>query len=112
MIEDTPDPEYRNYKMPPDELNRIPSGDSNKAPSKQKQAVILVNGRIKAREVRVISEQGSQIGVMPLTDALALAKSAKLDLVQITYDTEPPVCRILDFGKYRFELAKLVKKSV
>ncbi len=111
MSEDTPNSEYRNYKMPPDELNRIPFGDSNKTLSKQKPTIILVNGRIKAREVLVIDERGSQIGLRSLTDALALAKAAKLDLVQITGDTEPSVCRIVDFGKYRYELAKKARKS-
>ena len=74
--------------------------------SKQKPSLIRVNGKIKAREVLVIDERGSQIGLRSLSDALGLAKAAKLDLVQITYDNDPPICRIVDFGMYRYELAK------
>ena len=97
-----PDQEYRNYAMPPDDLNRTAS--------KLKRPVVRVNGKIRAREVRVIAERGEQIGVISLTDALALAKAAKLDLVQVTSNIEPPICRIVDFGRYRYKLSKEAKK--
>ena len=97
--------------MPPDELNRMPPDDSNTSPSKQKQPFIRINGKIRAREVLVIGERGERIGVMPLTGALALAKAAKLDLVEIIGNVVPPVCRIVDYGKYRYELGKKSKKS-
>jgi translation initiation factor IF-3 len=103
MSSNTPDPDYRNYTMPP--------GDLNRTPSKPKQPDVRVNGKIRAREVRVIGEKGEQIGVMSLTGALALAKVAKLDLVQITSNIEPPVCRLVDFGKYLYELSRKGTKS-
>src|SRR3989338_4152208 len=65
-----------------------------------------VNHRIRALEVRVISENGSQIGIIPTSNALKLASERGLDLVEIAPDTNPPVCRIVDFGKFRYEQAK------
>ena len=106
MSDNTPDPEYRNYSMPPEELNRIAPGNLNSTSAKPKRPLVLVNGKIRAREVRVIGEHGLQIGVMPLTSALALAKAAKLDLIQITRKIEPPVCRIVELGKHRHKLSK------
>ena len=79
--------------------------------AKQKPSLIRVNGKIIAREVLVIDERGSQIGLRSLSDALALAKAAKLDLVEIIGNVVPPICRIMDFGMYRYELAKKSKKS-
>ena len=64
------------------------------------------NEEIDASEVRVIDAEGEQAGVMPLGDAIALAKEGSLDLVEVSPMAEPPVCRIMDFGKYLFELNK------
>ncbi len=69
-----------------------------------------VNGRIRAREVRVIvAATNEQLGVMKLSDALKQAQSYGLDLVEVAPNANPPVCRIVDFGKYRYELAKQEK---
>jgi translation initiation factor IF-3 len=66
-----------------------------------------VNGRIRAREVRVILGQtGQQLGVMKLSDALRRAQSMGLDLVEISPTASPPVCKIVDFGKFRYDLSK------
>jgi len=65
-----------------------------------------VNERIRAREVRVISHEGNQIGVFPRDEALRMAQDAGLDLVEVAPDARPPVCRILDFGKYKYEQKK------
>jgi translation initiation factor IF-3 len=66
-----------------------------------------VNGRIRAREVRVIlSSTGEQLGVMKLSDALRRAQSLALDLVEIAPMANPPVCKIVDFGKFRYDLSK------
>jgi len=97
--------------MPPDELNRMLPDDSNTTPLKQKLPFLRINDKIRARDVLVIGERGERIGVMPLTGALALAKAAKLDLVEIIGNVVPPICRIMDFGMYRYELAKKSKKS-
>jgi translation initiation factor IF-3 len=69
------------------------------------------NGKIRAREVRVIDENREQIGVLPLADALRLAQSKGLDLIEIAATATPPVCRIVDYGKFRYEEAKKEKES-
>ncbi len=70
-----------------------------------------VNGKIRAREVRVIGPDNKQLGVMALNDALALARQHGVDLVEIAATATPPVCRVVDFGKYRYEQAKKDKES-
>jgi translation initiation factor IF-3 len=69
------------------------------------------NGKIRAREVRVIDEQKQQLGVMSLGDALQLARGKGLDLVEIAASATPPVCRIVDYGKFIYEEAKRNKDS-
>lgn len=70
-----------------------------------------MDGRIRARDVRVVDVDGTNRGVMPLRDALALAGKQGLNLVEIAPNATPPVCRIVDIGKYRYELAKKEKES-
>ncbi len=72
---------------------------------------IRVNGKIRAREVRVIGVDGKQLGIISLGDALTLARQHTVDLVEIAATATPPVCRLVDFGKYRYELAKKEKDS-
>ncbi len=72
---------------------------------------VRVNGKIRAREVRVIGVDGNQLGVLPLTDAINLARHHAVDLVEIAANAVPPVCRLVDFGKYRYEIAKKEKES-
>lgn len=72
---------------------------------------VRVNGKIRAREVRVIGVDGNQLGVLLLTDALNLARQHGVDLVEIAATAVPPVCRLVDFGKYRYEIAKKEKES-
>jgi translation initiation factor IF-3 len=72
---------------------------------------VRVNGKIRAREVRVIGVDHNQLGVMPLTDAINLARHHGVDLVEIAATAVPPVCRLVDFGKYRYEMAKKEKES-
>ncbi|MCL6481120.1 MAG: translation initiation factor IF-3 [Firmicutes bacterium] len=67
---------------------------------------IRVNERIRAREVRVIDEEGNQLGVMPPYEALKLAREAGLDLVEISPNADPPVCKIVDYGRYRYQQSK------
>ena len=69
------------------------------------------NERIRAREVRLIGSDGKQIGVVSRDDALAAAKKMGLDLVEISANARPPVCRILDFGKYMYEQSKRQKEN-
>ena len=78
--------------------------------SKDKDKDIQVNHEIKAREVRLIGPDGKQLGIMPLKDALRYAQEAQLDLVKIASNAKPPVCKIMDFGKYKYELSKKEKE--
>ena len=65
-----------------------------------------VNSQIKADKVRTIDRNGKQIGVLHLSQALELARSCGLDLVEVAPDADPPVCKVMDFGKYRFNKTK------
>jgi len=64
------------------------------------------NHRIRAREVFLVAADGKKLGVVGITDAMAAARQAGLDLVEVSSNSTPPVCKILDFGKFRYELAK------
>lgn len=70
-----------------------------------------INEKIQVREVRLIDEQGNQRGVVPTMEALAIARQAGLDLVEVSPNANPPVCKLLDFGKYRFEQEKKLRES-
>ncbi len=73
-----------------------------------------MNNRIRAQEVRVINPDGQMLGVYPIHQALAVAKQLELDLVEVNPKADPPVCRIMDFGKYKYEQKKqnnLAKKK-
>jgi len=72
---------------------------------------LLINEEIRDKEIRVIGDDGSQLGIMSSRDALRLAGEKSLDLVKIAPQAVPPVCRIMDYGKYRFELAKKEKEA-
>lgn len=65
-----------------------------------------INENITAREVRLIGADGEQVGIVSIDEALAVAEEAKLDLVEISPDAQPPVCRIMDYGKHLFERKK------
>lgn len=72
---------------------------------------VRVNERIRIPQVRVIASDGGQIGVMPTRDALAKARELGLDLVEVSPDANPPVCRIMDFGKFKYEQSKRARKA-
>ncbi len=67
---------------------------------------VRVNREIRAKEVRVIDPEGKQIGILPLVEALRAAANADLDLVEVSPKSEPPVCRIMDFGKFKYQQSK------
>jgi translation initiation factor IF-3 len=71
----------------------------------------MINEQIRDREVRVIDENGEQLGIMTSRDALKLAEEKELDLVKIAPQGNPPVCKIMDYGKFRFENAKREKEA-
>jgi translation initiation factor IF-3 len=70
-----------------------------------------MNERIRAREVRVIGDEGEQIGVMPPFEALKLAREKNLDLVEISPTAQPPVCRIMDYGKFLYQNEKREREA-
>src|SRR5215218_9554589 len=70
-----------------------------------------INDRIRAREVRLVGPDGQQIGIKPLPEALTIAREADLDLVEVAAQANPPVCRIMDYGKYKYEAAQKAKES-
>lgn len=72
---------------------------------------LRINGEIHIREVRVTSATGEQIGIMPTREAMRLAEEQHLDLVEVAPKARPPVCRIMDFGKYRYEQQKREKEA-
>ena len=71
----------------------------------------MINGKIGDREIRLIGSQGEQIGVMNSKEALRMAREEELDLVLIAPNANPPVCKIIDYGKYRYELARKEKEA-
>ena len=70
-----------------------------------------INEEIRDREVRVIDSDGTQLGIMPIAEAMRLADEKNTDLVKIAPQAKPPVCKIMDYGKYRFEQAKREKEA-
>ena len=72
---------------------------------------LMINERIRDREIRLIGEDGEQLGIMSARDAMKLAREANLDLVKIAPTAKPPVCKIIDYGKYRYEQARREKEA-
>ena len=70
-----------------------------------------INERIRAREVRLVDADGQQLGIKPLPEALHIARQADLDLVEVAPQAVPPVCRIMDYGKFKFDAAQRAKES-
>ena len=70
-----------------------------------------MNERIRAREIRVIDEDGGQLGIMTPRDAIAIARERGIDLIEVAPQAQPPVCKIMDYGKFKYEQAKKEKDS-
>ena len=71
----------------------------------------MINGQIRDKEGRLIGENGEQLGIMSSKEAMRLAQEAELDLVKVAPKAQPPVCKIIDYGKYRYELARKEKDA-
>ena len=71
----------------------------------------MINEQIRDREVRVVSESGEQLGIMSAREAMKLAQEAELDLVKIAPTAKPPGCKIIDYGRYRYEQARKEKEA-
>ena len=72
---------------------------------------LMINEQIRDKEVRVIGENGEQLGIMPVKEAMRLADEAELDLVKIAPTAQPPVCRIVDYGKFKYEQLRKEKEA-
>ncbi len=72
---------------------------------------LRINEQIRVREVRLIDENGEQKGIVPTLEALKMARDLSLDLVEVAPQANPPACKILDYGKYRFEMEKKLRDS-
>lgn len=72
---------------------------------------LMINEQIRDREIRLIGEKGEQLGIMSARDAMRIAREAELDLVKVAPMAKPPVCKIIDYGKYRYELARKEKEA-
>ncbi len=95
--------------MPPgckDLIDALNLAKSKSAPMSFRLPRVRVNEKIRAPEVRVVGIDGKQLGVMPVSKALALAKSQAADLVEVVPKATPPVCRIIDYGLFCYEQAK------
>lgn len=82
-----------------------------KREEKEISSELFINEQIRDKEVRLIGEDGSQLGIMSAREALARAQEAELDLVKIAPMAKPPVCKIIDYGKYRYEMARKEKEA-
>lgn len=72
---------------------------------------LMINEQIRDREIRLIGQDGEQLGIMSASEAMRMAREAELDLVKIAPTAKPPVCKIIDYGKYRYELARKEKEA-
>ena len=71
----------------------------------------MINEQIRDREVRLIGANGEQLGIMSARDAMKIAREAELDLVKVAPTAKPPVCKIIDYGKYKYEMARKEKEA-
>ncbi|MCC8140866.1 MAG: translation initiation factor IF-3 [Lachnospiraceae bacterium] len=71
----------------------------------------MINEQIRDREVRLVGQNGEQLGIMPVSEAQKLAREAELDLVKVAPGAKPPVCKIIDYGKYRYEQSRREKEA-
>ena len=70
-----------------------------------------INNQIRAKELRVINNEGQNLGVLSIKDALELAESQGLDLIEVSPNANPPIAKVMDFGKYQYEVSKKLKKA-
>jgi translation initiation factor IF-3 len=72
---------------------------------------LRINNQIRVKEVRLIDDEGKNLGIVPIEEALRLAREKNLDLVEVSPNANPPVCKIMDYGKYKFEQKKKEKEA-
>ena len=101
----------RPFKGPPGGGSRGPGGGDKFRKGKRDDGGLRVNGEIFAREIRLIDENGTMVGVMSPREALAMAESKGLDLIEIAPNAAPPTCKIMDYGKWKYENKKKEKEA-
>jgi len=109
----------RRCRHQPDHDNAGTASGRTYAPDEERPAIAAptpnheprINDRIRAREVRLVGPDGEQVGIKPLPEALAFARQLELDLVEVADKANPPVCRVMDYGKYKYETAQKAKES-
>ena len=79
--------------------------------SRQREPEVRINQRIRAREVRLVAEDGEQLGVVQTREALKMSEERGVDLVEVAPQARPPVCRIMDYGKFKYDKGKKSQKS-
>jgi translation initiation factor IF-3 len=79
--------------------------------AKESKDTININEKVTVREVRLIDETGKQLGIVPTSEAIKLARERELDLVEISPKTIPPVCKIMDYGKFKYQIAKKAQET-
>lgn len=89
----------------------IRAEEENRLIAKPTEDKVRVNEQIRVRQVRVIDEEGEQLGIMSPRDAITEAEKRGYDLVEVAPQADPPVCRIMDYGKYRYQQSKRAKES-
>ena len=94
-------------------FQRPVGGQQETAPivKEKKEDLVRINGQIRARQVRVIDEEGEQLGIMSPRDAMREAENRGYDLVEVAPKATPPVCRIMDYGKYRYEQKRRAREA-
>ena len=95
--------------LPPRPNKPANNNNRNNRDRNNRTPQVRVNDRIRAPKVRVVTAKGDQLGIMQTRDALAKAKEIGLDLVEVAPNADPPVCRLIDYGKYKYMQAKLQK---
>ncbi len=90
---------------------RQPGHPQNRASTPPQQDGPRINERIRALEVRVISDSGEQLGILPIREALARADENGLDLVEVSPEAKPPVCRLVDYGKFKYQQSKKAQEA-
>jgi translation initiation factor IF-3 len=103
----------RRWKLPAAEVSAVVFASAAKRRGDAKLATddARINDRIRARQVRLIGADGSQLGVKPLPEAQRIATESGLDLVEVAANADPPVCKIMDYGKYKYEQDQRRKES-
>ena len=77
---------------------------------RKKSDDVRINERIRSSSVRLISAEGEQLGILSIRDAIQVAKDGGLDLVEVAPNSDPPVCRVMDYGKFRYQARKKCKR--